>query len=301
MIRYILLFWVICTCLSPGYAQTDFAPPGAHWYNSTIDGYFHSFSDGDTIIQGITATRIRRIAVVPPGSWTHSEPEIYVYSSPDTVFVYNALFKRFTPFYIFNVHPGDTVRIPEFYIDYAEDTVFSYVVDSIKTIQYDTSWLKTVYVTTIEPTGWGPYAHASHGPCYIERIGNIATGIYPLCYGCPVVLGDGGSIDALRCYSDPTTSIKLISGECDPPVSVRDNGKEITSNAWPNPASEVLHIDAAIQSTIILLSSDGREVLRKVTETTYESVDVSQLRSGVYLLLTIDATGTRSRKINVHR
>jgi hypothetical protein len=301
MIRYILLFWVICTCLSPGYAQTDFAPPGAHWYNEGYEDYYHSYRDGDTIIAGKDCYKIMRDIVSADEGWATHYPPLFLYNTADTIFVFNTRFNKFTPLYIYNVHEGDTVTIPELTNWSAADTSFAFVVDSIRIVQYDTAWLRTVFVTPVEPTVWGIHAYSTYRGRYIERIGGLERGIYPDCHGCPTVTANVSRINKLRCYGDPTTTLKFIPGECDPPVSVRDNGKEITSNAWPNPASEVLYIDAAVQSTIILLSSDGREVLRKVTETTYESVDVSQLRSGVYLLLTIDATGTRSRKINVHR
>ncbi|MBX2905565.1 MAG: T9SS type A sorting domain-containing protein [Taibaiella sp.] len=311
MNRYFLLFCVLCAAIRQGYAQSDFAPPGAHWYNWAAYGqdHYHSYTDGDSIINGKNCRIIRREAITGDKSNSALYFPLCVTNNNDTVFFFNARFNAFTPLFIFNVHDGDTIRIPEpGDSTYTNDT-FIYRVDSVRMVLYDTAWLKTVFTTSIMPepptfmaysTYQGSVGDSTDHGRYIEKIGGFERGIYPECQWCPVLPSwEWRSLSNLWCYNDPTTTLKFKPGECDPPVTLPKLEKEEERNAWPNPASEVLYVNVADQSTIILLTSDGRELLRKVAKTTSESIDVSSYQSGFYTLRTIDANVVQTKKIAV--
>jgi len=311
MNRYFLLLWVFCAFAINCRAQSVFAPPGAHWYNWAGYGqdHYHSYTDGDSILGGKTCRIIRREAITGDEDNSALYFPLCVYNSGDTVYFFNARFNAFTPLFIFDVHDGDTIRIPEPGDPVYTNDTFIYRVDSVRLVQYDKTWLKTVFTTSIMPEPHTFMAYSTyqgtlgdptdHGR-YIEKIGGFERGIYPQCQWCPVLNSSGWfSIRNLWCYDDPKTTLKFTSGECDPPVSVQYPDKRTESNVWPNPASEILQTNAGSRSTIKLLSSDGREVMRKVAETGRESIDVSGLQSGIYLLRITGPDGAQTRKIIV--
>lgn len=308
---YSLLLLLLSLASVRGKAQTDFAPPGAHWYNWAGYGadHYHSFTDGDTTLNGKVCRIIRRQAITGDKSNSAFYFPLCVYNSDDTVFFFNARFNVFTPLFIFNVHDGDTIRIPEPGDSLYTNDTFIYRVDSVRMVQYDTSWLKTVFTTSIIPephtliacsTYKGRIGDSTDHGRYIEKIGGFERGIYPECQWCPIMASWGWRVMRnLWCYNDPTTTLKFIPGECDPPLSVGDRAKENEPLVWPNPTSEFVHIDAGVQSIIHLIGSDGREILRKVAETTNESIDISALASGFYLLRVIGTKGVLTKKIIV--
>lgn len=286
-------------------AQTTFAPPGAHWYNSGYDAYFHSYTDGDTVISGHTCTRIRRITHRSPMSWASDFPTICTYNSGDTVFVYNTLFGQFTPLYIFNVNEGDTIRIPKFDVGYPtlSATYFSYRVDSIRTLVYDTAHLKTIFTYSLNedsviggsnpmPTFGG--AGTLHG-AYAERIGGVGGGIFPSCVGCAVIPEDCGCIGPLRCYTDPGTDIKLVT-PCAPPVGVPETEQQVAPTIYPNPVAELLQVNAPAKNSITLINLWGQIVLRARNA---RSINGSSLPDGNYILQVSSLQKTTISRITV--
>lgn len=293
-----------------GIAQTQFAPEGAHWYNWADGGYYHSYTDGDTVISGITARKIHRKAIVGSGSWATSQSDIYVYNTSDTVFVYNIYFSRFTPLYIFNVNQGDTIHIPSFFDTTSSYPLFSYRVDSVKTILYDTSWLKTVFTSTLDtlsgaggPLGASTYGveftfnHEDRG-VYVERLGRTYGGTYPSLRRYGVIPEGCGCPGALWCYSDPTLSVKLTTHECDPPIKVQN--LEINMfRVYPDPAADFVSITAPPGGTIVLSSVTG-QVLRRIPNcTTTTAIDVSHFPAGLYLVVVTSPQQTRITKLQV--
>jgi len=303
MNRYYLLLLLLFLASIRGLAQTDFAPPGAHWYNDGALGqdHYHSYTDGETTVNGKTCRIIRREALTGSVSNSALYSPLFVYNSDDTVFFYNSRFNSFTPLFIFNVHDGDTIRIPEpGQAIYTADT-FVYRVDSVRMVQYDTSLLKTVFTTSIDPDIWdSKMAYSSYKGRYIEKIGGLERGIYPECEWCPIMdARDWRFMRHLWCYSDPTTSIKLIAGECDPPVSVTNTEMGTTVIAWPNPASDFLHIEAPVNGTVVLLSPDGRTPLCLPVNAGETKVDISSLWPGIYILRITTSSDTRTKRIYV--
>ena len=90
---------------------------GGEWYHQMFYGAFHSYYNGDTVINGIHCRQVERKAIVSAywsvttGISVRDLPTLYVYNNADTVFVYNQLFDWFTSLYLFNVHPGDSTGV----------------------------------------------------------------------------------------------------------------------------------------------------------------------------------------------
>jgi len=301
-----LIIFVLSVLYSDLSAQTTFAPPSAHWYNSGTDAYYHSYTDGDTVISGRTCTRIRRITHRSPMSWATDFPTICTYNSGDTVFVYNTLFGQFTPLYIFNVNEGDTIRIPRFDVGYPTlpPTYFSYRVDSIRIVTYDTSHLKTIFTYSLNEDsvigGSAPMptfgsAGTLHG-AYAERIGGVGGGIFPSCVGCAIIPEDCGCIGPMRCYTDPGMDIKLVT-PCVPLVSVTPLQQQQVA-LYPNPANEILHIAGSANSTVLLTTLTG-QLISRVSNT--NAINVASLPTGIYLLHISSERGVSVERVVVER
>jgi hypothetical protein len=321
-----LFFSVLFACIifsSSLQAQTLFAPAGAEWYHSITDmGVFHSYYTGDTVISGISCRSIVRKAITEPpystaGLYIRDLPTLYFYNSSDTVFIYNSLFNRFTPLYVFNVHDGDTVRLTilppevnEFSGPYADST-FGFVVDSVRMVLYDTATLKTVYTRRIGNCTNTRYVYTyGNGDsigAYAERIGGISIGLSPQ-YVCGANLVDMSyeTQGALRCYNDPTLSVKLVSGICGAPpsTSVAAMNKQAIS-IFPNPATDIINIinEIPTSSTLVSITNvDGREMMNEILFNNMHNtaINISQLPSGVYIVkLVIDNTAPVYKKISV--
>jgi hypothetical protein len=302
--KKLLLFILL---LAPGLRSVaqDFAPVGAEWFYEADHGVFRATVTEQKVINGITC---RAVAFKPfiDSLWKSRDfhlqmkPVYYVYNNLDTVFIYNAIFSKFTPLYIFNVQQGDTVNLPLLMPNDAEDdfagnwgdSTFSYIVDSVKMVVYDTTNLKTVFTHSLKITGKQEMSFYA----YAETLGALETGIMPKCIGCASILdeslvGPGG----VRCYHDSSTSIKLVQDDCarniylDVPVVLQN---AVRIELYPNPATDKVSVrfDAVVKNCIVALQDmDGKAIMVQQAHNTREvSFDVSALPAGVYFVKVTD-------------
>ena len=286
-------------------AQPVFAPPGAEWYHSAYSGIFYSRYTGDTIITGINCRKVeRRFHSGPPlgsmGYAAYDLSTLYLYNNSDTVFVFNSIFHRFTPLYVFNVTAGDTLQLPILPSDDCNTwsscagSTFSLLVDSVKMVLYDTAMLKTVY---------SHYLGNRFSDCvyifgdttvstYAEKIGSLNSGIMPWYYTFGVTGLDFScqAPGSLRCYSDTRLSVKLISADCDaPPLTIPAIADDGPFKVFPNPASDIVNVDlpSASTSTSIRLTDLNGKVVSELIPPPYSlnaKIDVSTLTPGMYFL-----------------
>ena len=295
--------------------QTTFAPAGSEWYHTMNWGVFHSYNSGDTIIAGITCRKITRKALYSKfGPRILDLPTLCVYNTTDTVFVYNSLFSRFTPLYVFNVKEGDTVRIPILQNDigsvYAQfrDSTFSFRVDSVRMKKYDTSLLKTVY-----PHPLGDYDRSNYVyyyrrfrsgdtiDAYAEKLGTINAGFMPC--GFPALGVSGPNTEelqlaaSLRCYSEPSLSVKLTAEPCDYP---REVSPELAASACisPNPEMTKLIIEthASTFTSFTLTGFLGNAFMSGAITSPKTEVDISALNPGICYILLKGPEGVRTAK-----
>jgi len=88
---------------------------------------------------------------------------------------------------------------------------------------------------------------------------------------------------------------------CDFAVSINENSiKKVSVNIYPNPAKETLHINLLGNITVMTLSIfsiSGQKLIEKNGPlSSTESIDISQLKSGMYLLEIISVDGFRDAK-----
>ncbi len=291
------------------HAQT-FAPAGSEWYHSMNYGAFHSYYDGDTIIAGQACRKVKNTALTADphysqGLRVQDHPAICVYDNADTVFIYNALFDKFTPLYVFNVSDDDTVTLPIIPLDFgvlqfvSTDSTFSFRVDSVRMKLYDTAWLKTVYTHELSnPAGNYVYRYATvpgDQGAYAQRIGGLYTGLLPRGEPAAFTLSDAlQPLRDMRCYSDATMFIKMVSGICGiPPVSVDAVGNARAVSVYPNPANSRVTVSGlSAGSSVALTDVTGRVVAVYTAPAGTVVLSTDTLHPGVYVLTFTQADGS---------
>lgn len=304
-IFFILLFFLTKT--QNVYAQSDFAPVGAVWYHNYFGGVYKTVVEGETTISG------KKVSILKQSVYRDSFYEavnypavpcrnLYLYSTTDTVFIYNERFEEFTPLYIFNVKAGDTISLPIinpegcdiFTKEYLE---FIYKVDSVKDVSYDGQFLKTVYTKTINTPNnalhWA-YRYDSNG-VYVQKLGGLMYGFLPNCRaGCATITSANcNQPRGVRCYSDALMNIKLVSEDCDKGNKIKASIPDLKSisNALliqPNPATDMVSIvNANLQfpSSLVVLNALGQIVLQQEYKAGNKiTFDAGPFARGVYLV-----------------
>lgn len=173
-----------------GFAQAAFAPVGAKWtyYKQTYWGgpsgieKFTTYtctsshlSEGRTIkvieseIKQQQVTYDNALSAYVFSNRTTEHKTDSLYEQNDTVFLYNRLFEKYTPLYLFNVQEGDTITLPVFdtvladdwysFSDYvtAFDSTFTFRVTGVDTINYNGNALKTIFTEPVFEIDWSNY------------------------------------------------------------------------------------------------------------------------------------------------
>ncbi len=329
------LFYLLGT--SGSYAQNTFAPIGAEWWYYSKDEFWqegvysllHAKVTHDTLYEGKTCQVIEQegikktgFAILEGGKMQISAPvtepfrSLYVYDNQDTVFIYNDLFGKFTPLYVYNVTEGQTLCLPvipdvyekvNFYTGSVfTDSVFCMVVDSIRTVQYDTSLLKTIYTHSLYDANGGPgertamnwsFADYRATGIYAQTIGGFHAGILPKPQYMRGIF-DGVEPTArmqLNCYHDDSRGIKISDSSCNylPSTIVSVNELSMLASGisfYPNPTSGVFSLTAQkpLPETLNIQVTDlsGRKMtsLSIPAGQTMLKADLGNLSSGIYLL-----------------
>ncbi len=299
MIRKFLLSLLFI--LSVGFVRAqEFAPVGAEWYHNMQYGIFHEVSAKDTIVNNISCRNISQVAVTDwkwyaLGLRVHSLNNVFIYNNADTVFVYNEFFKKFTPLYVFNVHDGDTVTLPSYpgaYSQSVTDSSFTFVVDSVRMVQYDTTILKTVYTTSLNVPGKATF---SWDGAYAQRIGSLKRGLLPFCNTCVYPLSDNVQYPgALRCYHDASLSVKLVPDDCAKNIVEHVSGiQSHTLSIYPNPVQDKLYVEhpGGNIEQLRIIDLQGRIVQSLQIDPAKQNtaIDLSLVHEGIYLLEFVEA------------
>lgn len=183
---------LLCLAGITTFAQAEFAPVGAKWsyYKMTFQGggigmekFVTQTCDSSYTSAGrtikIIQSKIRQQKLFYTSSHAYAFSDrttTYktdsIYEQNDTVFLYNKLFEKYTPLYIFNVQAGDTIRLPAFDTVLAEeslrfsdfvtafDSTFTFRVTAVDTVNYNGNALKTIFtepVIEIDPSSFQDY------------------------------------------------------------------------------------------------------------------------------------------------
>jgi len=297
------------------YAQTDFAPVGAEWYHGMAYGVFHSRVTHDTIIDGISCRMIQVSPEVKNQAQSptiHASYKYFVYNNADTVFIYNTIFQRFTPLYVFNVNEGDTLYLPAIQPEAAcfqaqsglgyTDSNLCLIIDSVRMVSYDNQILKTIYTHNWDRND--NYNYPDYAlDTYVERIGGLGSGFLPYCNNCARLLDESAqSMGGFRCYTDnqtPPFSVKLFE-TCGNGPTAGISGNGFLGNVvsvYPNPSLGKVQVSFSsafpAQGQWGITDVVGRELVNGPIEkgSTGFEIDLSAYRSGIYLLQLNDMVG----------
>jgi hypothetical protein len=156
---------------------------------------------------------------------------------------------------------------------------------------YDTAMLKTVYTHPLgNPDSNYVYQYSDYYDTigvYAERIGGLKTGFIP--NGRPAVYLLSESVQPtgyLRCYNDPTTSIKLTMDICGiPAVAVPELSKTGQVKCSPNPTHDILHITmAGTIGDININNTMGQCVYSRSFSSREAAINLAGLAPGIYYL-----------------
>ncbi|MBK9984133.1 MAG: T9SS type A sorting domain-containing protein [Saprospiraceae bacterium] len=155
---------------------------------------------------------------------------------------------------------------------------YSYVIDSIGSMDINGILLRTQFVTVVDPPGLQPSWYF-RGPI-IERIGQIGYGGYWWGSGEACILEDNGF---LRCYFDPdvTYSDPYFSAhhECDY-TGTDEIEPYQEAFIFPNPTTDFISLPANA-SEINLFNSTGQKIESYKNQ---DQIDVSNLLPGIYII-----------------
>jgi hypothetical protein len=324
-------------------AQNTFAPLGAEWWYhgdfyyvgpTSGGGTMHLASVGDTTIQGIIARNLAVTTITHTYYYPNSNDnrtdtthnELYVYNNDDTVFCYNKRLSEFTPLYIFNINEGDTVRIPSFNTLANDTNLFTYVVDSIRDVDYNSEVLKTIYTTTIldsfvspnsyEITGEGWHTYNKLVSAYAQRIGGLRAGLLPsnilFRASYPIEGYALGWNTHFKCYKDNEINISINNVypnlTCDyMPLSVNDLVSVVDAiTIYPNPAQHYINIQrtgthkAAIAIQIINTLGQVVAIKSMPADTDVLRIDTQQWSPGIYQVILIQEGNRSSTKMVIY-
>lgn len=197
----IILVIVLILTSSMAYSQIEWAPIGAKWYISKMEGtippdegYILYEVKKDTLIQDQKVRMIRKTYFHSNGKDVTAIGNEYTYEK-DSV-VYYLKNGHFYTLYDFSARPGDKWMVygSGNYRDHCGyDSLGVVVVDSIANLTINSQKLKAIYTSPEKNSDWG------YKGVILERIGNI-THPLPKAKDCLVDVPDDEG--QLRCYED---------------------------------------------------------------------------------------------------
>ena len=110
-----------------------------------------------------------------------------------------------------------------------------------------------------------------------------------------MVIATGGS----GCNSD-TAIVHVVIGAVDIPVDIDEAGETLV-RVYPNPASDVIHIEADGLQHVEVFTLEGRLVMERGFADGTASIDVRNLENGVYGLRVTTAHGKHGAKVRINK
>lgn len=245
----IILVIVLILVSNLAYSQIEWAPIGAKWYISKMEGtmppnegYILYEVKKDTLIQDQKVRMISKTYFHSNGKDVSASENEYTYEKDSVVYYWKN--GHFYTLYDFGAHPGDkwTVYGSGMYKDFCKyDSLGTVVVDSICSLTISNKKLKAIYTSPYKNSDW------SYKGVILEKIGNISH-LLPKAKECGVDIPD--SEGQLRCYEDNIIGVykssycKSFDCKCNDlkyytSVNTLDHS---SFQVYPNPAKDYLEI-----------------------------------------------------------
>ncbi len=293
MKKLLLIYIISLFALQNTYSQEWF-PLGAKWtyaYFNVIGPYSSNypvkyFVKKDTVVKGKACKEIS------DGSFRYHENGLVYYFNPPIDTSWNLLFD-------FTKSVGDTIFYPQYReVAISGDTVTYYnIVDSIFQVILNNDTLKG-YTCWYDAFLWG-WGHFGFKPIAIERVSGGDL-YYEFDYWPSGPIG-------LRCYEDSILGLYKSPGfslDCDTTVS--NVGLESTLdpgliNIYPNPAKDGITIQTEFENSneliFRLFDLNGSLLIQSQIEESKVMIDISNLKSGMYIYEIESSEGTFRNKL----
>jgi hypothetical protein len=325
LIQEISIAFTLLLLSLPTSAQS-FAPLGAEWcYHADIINYGnvgipqkswtdHLLVEKDTIVgskacRKVLARRDERIGNGPLVSGSISK-NLFIYDNVDTVFIYSETLQSFVPLYILSASEQDTICLPVPEPAFTQGvTEYCFVVDSIRTEEFDNVPLKSFYTRALYPdsatssVNFGRFQISGlegyNLGKYTEQLGGtwpLISGWFPSSsvHSWHLAVRPGFPSGSLSQYTDPLTAISLSPHDCDTvllPVDIRDGRKQALSlNLSPNPSQGevIVHFTSALSQTgtFTLIDNAGRKLQTWKAEKGIKNLklQLNDVSTGIYFL-----------------
>lgn len=271
------LMFIILTAISIQAASQEFAPIGAIWhydqftFNPTLTTYQTIESVSDTIINGVSCKKMKRISRMAGTQTSY----LYMTSVNDQVFHYAD--NGFHLLYDFGAQAGDTLTLG-YYLTH-DGLPLKMIIDSTRTININGETRKLQYVSC------GDSWIIEFGGVVIEGIGNVAFMLPRFEFSM-----DG----ALRCYEDSNVGLFINPyrgnngwnfQDCEQVIAgITENGAPSDIVIYPNPADEFLEIKNLDQpAEYNLFDLQGRS-LKSGMVLPFQSIDLKDIPAGICFL-----------------
>lgn len=293
MRKTIFIFFLTITSISEVFCQKEWAPIGAKWYinagydlelsQQPLDSFFVVESKKDTVVNGKTYRLVGDYLMYQDGYNVY-----YLYQ--DTLRL----------LYAFDLNVGDTVTFNLLSCD-GRVLNLPYKVKEVDSIIIGNDTLKRTFCTIeILDRDYFPPVYE-----YFEKIGSSRI-VVEYIAGCSWV--PGYYPEWLRCYIDHEIDYKseifLSYGnyECDykEGVDFIENIDHIDFNLLPNPVNDILSIQNNDEiNKLTIYGITGVKILDILNYDNANSIDVTVLKNGMYILNIVTKNGMRRDQLFV--
>ncbi len=287
-------------------AQTlEFAPVGAEWYyeyqSMITRGYVHISVESDTIIDGITCTKLTKVIHgydYYNGLFERTIGNEYVIQVNDSVMIYHN--GAFHLLFNFGASVGDTWTLIGKHGICEQSYGTTHVVE-VGTDTISDNVLKYVKVLDEQGSQWGYCNYMGPGmpPLdtikIIERIGPVGSYLLPS-QNCMFDYSEGGS---LRCYIDDDLGYNNFSWNLvncgyinDQYQSTDENDIKQSLIVFPNPCKNIIRVllNNDIYNNVCLYDMKGNIIYQNTNMGNNFDIDMSKYHKGLYLLKVYDGS-----------
>ena len=289
------------------FSQKEWAPIGATWHYNINDivefGYLKIESKKDTLVEGKICKLLQSTTTVyaVPGIYHNQNLDALItYQDNNKIYVYQH--NKFLLLYDFNPSVGDIWDVWGIWNIYnawntgfeKSDTVSCVtgrvIVDSIKSITMNNLELKSIYTS--------PYHNST-----MQYSGVIIEGIGCLGYLLPISKCnqhiDSEYPGPIRCYNGSTFSYYWTNKDCEYITGIEQLSSETSAAVYPNPCSEYINISNKNEGLleVRLYNLSGVLLFNENVSSNSNSIDVSKLSKGTYLLKIRSQTNSNAYKI----
>lgn len=285
--RMLLLTACILPCVV---SAQNWCPPGATWVHDYADYMMNRFGvtrvvyEGDSLVGGFTAQKLRETNVIAPWGSTdfqsYTYPPMFTWYNDDVVHVWDAFTGTFDTLMWFSAEPGDHWLPPHI----SDDPFYRLQVLDTSTVVIDGEPLRQLIVQLGDWDGIPP-------DTLRERLGFSLSYLNGWSWFATDMPWAG-----LRCYRDVEISYTRPNvSDCGYTLSIEESIGESIGQPMPNPGTDSFTINLPPGAwTIDVLDALGRIHITRAKLTGTATIATAHLPSGAYVIRVEGADGSRT-------